>query len=182
MKNNRTTWLLGMLVVSGCFRTTPCTSDAECGGAGGVCDRALTFCVTPPRADAGAAGGGAASGGGGGAAVGGGGGALGGGGGALGGGGGELDGGTDGGVDAGLDAGVAPTVLGVTPVGNTLEVLAAVRPTATFSEAMDSASLTRTTFTLAQGSLVIYVVIIGVYARYMQKLDKEYGVDEGDLE
>ena len=34
----------------------------------------------------------------------------------------------------------------------------------------------------AQGSLAIYVIIIGVYARYMQKLDKEYGVDEGDLE
>ena len=31
----------------------------------------------------------------------------------------------------------------------------------------------------AQGSLVIYVVIIGVYARYMQKLDKEYGVEIG---
>lgn len=34
----------------------------------------------------------------------------------------------------------------------------------------------------AQGSLVIYVVIIGIYAWYMQKLDKKYGVDEGDLE
>jgi putative solute:sodium symporter small subunit len=34
----------------------------------------------------------------------------------------------------------------------------------------------------AQGSLAIYVVIIGVYAVYMKKLDKEYGVDEGDLE
>ena len=34
----------------------------------------------------------------------------------------------------------------------------------------------------AQGSLAIYVVIIGVYAYLMQKLDKEYGVDEGDLE
>ena len=34
----------------------------------------------------------------------------------------------------------------------------------------------------AQGSLVIYVIIIGVYAWYMSKLDKEYGVDEGDLE
>ena len=33
----------------------------------------------------------------------------------------------------------------------------------------------------AQGSLVIYVLIIGIYARYMQKLDKEYNVDEGDL-
>lgn len=34
----------------------------------------------------------------------------------------------------------------------------------------------------AQGSLVIYVVIIGVYAWLMRKLDLEYGVDEGDLE
>ena len=34
----------------------------------------------------------------------------------------------------------------------------------------------------AQGSLVIYVVIIGIYAKYMGNLDKEYGVDEGDLE
>ncbi|MGQ0509470.1 MAG: DUF4212 domain-containing protein [Betaproteobacteria bacterium] len=34
----------------------------------------------------------------------------------------------------------------------------------------------------AQGSLAIYVIIIGVYARYMTALDKEYGVDEGDLE
>ena len=34
----------------------------------------------------------------------------------------------------------------------------------------------------AQGSLAIYVIIIGVYAWMMGKLDKEYGVDEGDLE
>jgi putative solute:sodium symporter small subunit len=33
----------------------------------------------------------------------------------------------------------------------------------------------------AQGSLVIYVIIIGVYAKYMAKLDKECDVDEGDL-
>ena len=33
----------------------------------------------------------------------------------------------------------------------------------------------------AQGSLIIYVVIIWVYAKYMEKLDKEYNVDEGDL-
>ena len=32
----------------------------------------------------------------------------------------------------------------------------------------------------AQGSLIIYCVIIGVYAWYMNKLDVEYGVDEGD--
>lgn len=30
----------------------------------------------------------------------------------------------------------------------------------------------------AQGSLIIYVVIIWVYARYMNKLDYEYGVQE----
>ena len=34
----------------------------------------------------------------------------------------------------------------------------------------------------AQGSLAIYVVLIGTYAMVMKKLDKEYGVDEGDLE
>ena len=34
----------------------------------------------------------------------------------------------------------------------------------------------------AQGSLAIYVAIIGIYAYLMGKLDKEYGVDEGDLE
>ena len=32
----------------------------------------------------------------------------------------------------------------------------------------------------AQGSLVIYVILIGVYAWYMNKLDIQYGVDEGD--
>ncbi len=34
----------------------------------------------------------------------------------------------------------------------------------------------------AQGSLAIYVAIIGIYALYMRKLDLEYGVDEGELE
>ena len=32
----------------------------------------------------------------------------------------------------------------------------------------------------AQGSLAIYVILIGIYAWYMNKLDIEYGVDEGD--
>ena len=32
----------------------------------------------------------------------------------------------------------------------------------------------------AQGALVIYVLIIGFYARYMGKLDIEYGVQEGE--
>ena len=34
----------------------------------------------------------------------------------------------------------------------------------------------------AQGSLVVYVVLIWIYARYMNKLDIEYGVDEGEDE
>ncbi len=34
----------------------------------------------------------------------------------------------------------------------------------------------------AQGSLIIYVAIIWYYARYMNSLDKEYGVQEGGLE
>ena len=34
----------------------------------------------------------------------------------------------------------------------------------------------------AQGSLAIYVAIIGTYAYLMRKLDLEYNVDEGDLE
>ena len=34
----------------------------------------------------------------------------------------------------------------------------------------------------AQGSLAIYVALIGIYALLMRKLDREYGVDEGDLE
>lgn len=34
----------------------------------------------------------------------------------------------------------------------------------------------------AQGSLIIYVLIIWFYASYMNKLDREYGVDEGDEE
>jgi len=31
----------------------------------------------------------------------------------------------------------------------------------------------------AQGSLIIYLLIIWYYARHMNKLDREYGVDEG---
>ncbi len=33
----------------------------------------------------------------------------------------------------------------------------------------------------AQGSLIIYVVIIWYYARYMNKLDNEYNVQEEEL-
>jgi putative solute:sodium symporter small subunit len=32
----------------------------------------------------------------------------------------------------------------------------------------------------AQGSLVIYVILVGYYAYCMDKLDREYGVHEGD--
>ena len=32
----------------------------------------------------------------------------------------------------------------------------------------------------AQGSLIIYVAIIWYYAHYMNNLDKEYGVHEGE--
>lgn len=32
----------------------------------------------------------------------------------------------------------------------------------------------------AQGALVVYVVIIGFYARYMNRLDQEYGVAEAE--
>lgn len=34
----------------------------------------------------------------------------------------------------------------------------------------------------AQGSLIIYVLIIYIYARYMNALDTTYGVQEGDDE
>ena len=34
----------------------------------------------------------------------------------------------------------------------------------------------------AQGSLIIYVAIIGYYAMYMRKLDVEHDVAEGELE
>lgn len=33
-------------------------------------------------------------------------------------------------------------------------------------------------FMAAQGSLIIYVVVVWFYARYMNRLDKEYGVAE----
>ena len=31
-----------------------------------------------------------------------------------------------------------------------------------------------------QGALIVYVLLIGYYAHYMNKLDVEYGVDEGE--
>ena len=67
-------------------------------------------------------------------------------------------------------------------------VLLAIWFVATFVEAWfarDLNSVTIAGFPLgfymsAQGSLVVYVVLIGVYAWYMNRLDVEYGVDEGD--
>ncbi len=58
----------------------------------------------------------------------------------------------------------------------------------TFVEAWFARELNQTSFLgfplgfymSAQGSLIIYVVLIGVYAWYMNRLDVEYGVDEGD--
>jgi putative solute:sodium symporter small subunit len=32
----------------------------------------------------------------------------------------------------------------------------------------------------AQGSIIVYILIIWYYARYMAKMDKEYGVAEGE--
>ena len=69
-------------------------------------------------------------------------------------------------------------------------ILLAIWFVATFVEAWYARELNGITFfgfplgfyMSAQGSLAIYVIIIGVYALYMRKLDLEYGVDEGDLE
>ncbi len=69
-------------------------------------------------------------------------------------------------------------------------ILLAVWFVVTFVEAWFARELNTVTFLgfplgfymSAQGSLVIYVAIIGIYAYLMGKLDKEYGVDEGDLE
>jgi len=69
-------------------------------------------------------------------------------------------------------------------------VLLAVWFVATFVEAWYARELNQITFLgfplgfymSAQGSLIIYVVIIYIYAKYMRKLDLEYGVDEGELE
>ncbi len=32
----------------------------------------------------------------------------------------------------------------------------------------------------AQGAVLVYVILVGYYARCMDKLDREYGVHEGD--
>ena len=67
-------------------------------------------------------------------------------------------------------------------------ILLAIWFVATFVEAWFARELNQFSFLgfplgfymSAQGSLVIYVVLIGVYAWYMNRLDVEYGVDEGD--
>jgi len=68
-------------------------------------------------------------------------------------------------------------------------ILFAVWFVATFVEAWFARELNTITFfgfplgfyMSAQGSLVIYVALIGIYALLMRNLDLEYGVDEGDL-
>lgn len=65
-------------------------------------------------------------------------------------------------------------------------ILLAVWFVATFIEAWFARDLNNISFLgfplgfymSAQGSLAIYVVVIGIYAWYMNKLDIEYGVDE----
>jgi putative solute:sodium symporter small subunit len=67
-------------------------------------------------------------------------------------------------------------------------VLLAIWFIVTFVEAWFARDLNNATFIgfplgfymSAQGSLIVYVILIGVYAWYMNRLDKEYGVDEGD--
>lgn len=69
-------------------------------------------------------------------------------------------------------------------------ILLSVWFVATFVEAWFARELNTITFLgfplgfymSAQGSLIIYVVLIGIYALLMRKLDLEYNVDEGDLE
>jgi putative solute:sodium symporter small subunit len=58
----------------------------------------------------------------------------------------------------------------------------------TFVEAWFARDLNQVTFLgfplgfymSAQGSLIVYVVIIWIYARYMNNLDRRYGVEEGE--
>ena len=67
-------------------------------------------------------------------------------------------------------------------------VLLSIWFVATFVEAWFARELNQFTFLgfpLAfymseQGSLIINVIMIGVYARYMNRLDNQYGLDEGD--
>ncbi len=152
----RPSWIVGVILLSGCFRPTPCVRDSQCGGPGGVCDLSWGFCVTAPleRDDGGPQGGHD--------------------GGADGGADGGVDGGTDagddggsdagpdagvdaggaldGGSDGGADAGVAPTILAFTPLDLATNVQLGARPSATFDQPMDPVTLTPSTFTLVQGS------------------------------
>ena len=67
-------------------------------------------------------------------------------------------------------------------------ILLAIWFVVTFVEAWFARELNQMTFLgfplgfymSAQGSLVVYVILIGTYAWYMNRLDKEYEVDEGD--
>ena len=69
-------------------------------------------------------------------------------------------------------------------------VLLAVWFVATFVEAWYARELNQFTFLgfplgfymSAQGSLIVYVVLIGIYARYMNNLDRVYDVHEGEDE
>ena len=69
-------------------------------------------------------------------------------------------------------------------------ILLSVWFVATFVEAWFARELNTITFLgfplgfymSAQGSLIIYVALIGIYAILMRRLDLEYNVDEGDLE
>jgi putative solute:sodium symporter small subunit len=69
-------------------------------------------------------------------------------------------------------------------------ILLSVWFVATFVEAWFARELNSITFLgfplgfymSAQGSLIIYVALIGIYALLMRRLDLEYNVDEGDLE
>lgn len=127
--------VVAVLLLAGCFRPTPCTDDSECGGPGGRCDLNLSFCVTAAEvsdaavdagdvADAGPGDAGRDAG---------------------------TDAGQDAGMDAGFDAGLAPTVLATTPLPPRTNVPIEVRPTATFSQAMDASTISALSFKLMQG-------------------------------
>lgn len=67
-------------------------------------------------------------------------------------------------------------------------ILLAVWFVATFVEAWFARELNQVSlfgfplgfYMSAQGSLIIYVAIIWIYAIYMNKLDRRYGVEEGE--
>ena len=135
----RRAWLMAAMLLGGCFRPAPCTQDSECGGAGGKCDVARAFCVTISEvadggedagpADAGGVDAGSTDAGSTDA--------------------GSTDGGGDGGV---VDAGAPPTVSATTPLPPATNVPIDQRLTATFTEPMDSTTITPLSFTLVQGT------------------------------